>query len=195
MIKTNLTFIVKFITLAVLLLPAVILPAQTIQSFTLTNVTNGQTLSLESYPSCSGVVIIFTSNSCPYDEHYRGRITSLARSFQDKVPLLLVNSTPDESPEAMAKMARQLGLTLPYLADKEQKLMQQLGATKTPHAFLLKNNGGKYTVVYHGAIDDNAQVESDVRHAYLRDAIEIMLNNQKVATAEVRPMGCTLRKK
>ena len=73
--------------------------------------------------------------------------------------------------------------------------MQKLGATKSPQVFLLKNDGGKFQVVYKGAIDDNAQVEADVRHAYLKDAIDIMLTNQKIATAEVRPVGCTIKKK
>jgi hypothetical protein len=95
----------------------------------------------------------------------------------------------------MAKKASTKSLGVPYLADKDQKLMNALGATKSPQAFLLKNSGGKFHVVYSGAIDDNAQVEADVRHAYLKDAIEIMLSNQNIATKEVRPTGCTIRKK
>jgi hypothetical protein len=59
----------------------------------------------------------------------------------------------------------------------------------------LKNNGGKFTIVYKGALDDNAQVEADVRHHHLKDAIDIMLANQAVQTPEVRPVGCTIRKK
>lgn len=173
------------------------LQAQEVPNFTLTNVLNGQTISLDTYPSCSGMLIIFTSNACPYDEHYRARIASLSNTYQNNVPLLLVNplTEENESAENMAKKAKALGIGIPYLADKDQKLMQALGATKTPHAFLLKNSGGKFTVVYKGAIDDNAQVAADVRHAYLKDAIEIMLSNQTIATPEVRPVGCTIRKK
>jgi hypothetical protein len=95
----------------------------------------------------------------------------------------------------MAKKARQLNLSMPYLADKDQTLVAALDVRKSPEAFLLKNNNGKFTVVYRGAIDDNAQVEADVRHSYLRDAIDIMLTNQKIETPEVRPVGCNLRKK
>ena len=88
-----------------------------------------------------------------------------------------------------------MGLTIPYLSDKDQTLMQRLGATKTPSAYLLKNNGGNFSVVYKGAIDDNPQVPGDVRRAYLKDAIDIMLANQKIETVEVRPVGCTIRRK
>lgn len=168
-----------------------------VSDFKLVNVLNDKTVSLDTYPSCSGVVIIFTSNACPYDEYYRARINKLSRDYQDKVPVLLVNASNDplESFEDMKKKAQQLGLTLPYLADKDQTLMTSLGATKSPSVYLLKNNNGKFTTVYKGAIDDNPQVEADVRHHTLKDAIDIMLANQSIQTAELRPVGCTIKKK
>jgi hypothetical protein len=143
------------------------------------------------------MVIIFTTNSCPYDEYYRNRVSKLSQTYQDRVPVLLVNpgTDPADTKENMIKKGKQLNFSLPYLADKDQTLMASLDARKSPEAFLLKNEGGKFTVVYRGAIDDNAQVEADVRHSYLRDAIDIMLTNQKVQTPEVRPVGCNLKKK
>ncbi len=171
--------------------------AQQISDFSLVNVMNNQAVSPSSYPSCAGLIIIFSTNSCPYDDYYRSRITKLAQTYQDKVPVLLVNSNADpaDSKENMQKKAQQLNFSFPYLADKDQVLMTNLDARKSPEAFLLKNNNGKFNVVYRGAIDDNAQVEADVRHSYLRDAIDIMLTNQKIETSEIRPVGCNLKKK
>jgi len=187
----------KLLLTASLLITFIYIHAQHVSNFNLTNVLNGQSVTLDTYPSCSGLLIIFTSNACPYDEHYRSRIKNLSDNYQDKVPVLLVNPHTDanESTENMVKKAKASGINVPYLADKDQKLMQTLRATKSPQAFLLKNSGGNFTVVYSGAIDDNAQVEADVRHAYVKDAIDIMLSNQTVATPEVRPVGCTIRKK
>lgn len=183
------------------ILPALILliiggaSAQQVTNFSLNNVLNGKPVTLDTYPSCAGLIIIFTSNACAYDEYYRDRIAKISSTHQD-VPLLLVNAglEPPESIENMKRKAKELGLNVPYLVDKEQKLMRQLGATKTPQVFLLKNNNGKFSVVFNGAIDDNPQVAADVRHAYLEDAIDIMLTNQKIETPEVRPVGCTIRK-
>jgi len=171
--------------------------SQQVADFSLTDVITGSTVSLETYPTCSGLVIIFTSNTCAYDEHYRSRIASLSKAYSDKVPVLLVNSNVEalESADNMVRKSQQLGLTIPYLADKDQTLMQRLGASKTPSAFLLKNSGGNFSVVYKGAIDDNPQVSGDVRQAYLKDAIDIMLANQKIETTEVRPVGCAIRRK
>lgn len=171
--------------------------AQTVKNFQLTNVMNNETVSLDSYPSCVGLVLIFTSNTCPYDGYYHRRIIDLSSRYRDRVPFLLVNShiEPNESPAMMAAKGKTVSLNMPYLADKEQALMVSLDVRKTPEAILLKNEGGAFTVVYRGAIDDNAQVEADVRHHYLRDAIDIMLAGQKIATPLVRPVGCNLKKK
>jgi hypothetical protein len=170
---------------------------QQVKDFQLVNVLNDQTVSPGSYPSCEGMVIIFTSNNCPYDEYYRNRIMKLAQTYNARVPVLLVNANTDpaESKENMQKRAKQLNMSIPYLADKDQSLMSTLDARKSPEAFLLKNSNGNFSVVYRGAIDDNAQVEADVRQNYLRDAIDIMLSNQKIETPEVRPVGCNLKKK
>jgi hypothetical protein len=187
----------KLLFIALITLATGNLSAQQVPNFTLNNVVSGSPVSLETYPSCSGIAIIFTSNTCAFDEYYRGRIAKLSNDYSDRVPVLLINSSiePADNEEAMATKAVQLKLKVPYLADKDQTLMKQLGASKTPQAFLLKNNAGTFSVVYKGAIDDNAQVEADVRHAYLKDAIDILLTNQNIQTPEVRPMGCSIKKK
>jgi len=171
--------------------------AQTVvKDFQLTNVMSNTAVSLGAYNNAQGLILIFTSNACPYDEYYRDRIGKLATAYQN-VPVVFVNSLvePGESLEEMITHGKRWGVKVPYLADKEQILMTNLGVKKTPEAFLLKNQNGKFIVVYRGAIDDNAQVEADVRHRYLRDAIELMINDQKIATPEVRPVGCNIKKK
>ncbi|MEX1241705.1 MAG: redoxin domain-containing protein [Cyclobacteriaceae bacterium] len=170
---------------------------QEVKNFKLVNVLNSQPVSLDSYAGTEGIVLIFTSNSCPYDEYYRKRIEALSQAYQGRVPLILVNShaEPTELAEQMQEKVKQLQLTIPYLADKDQTLMSDLNVRKSPEAFLLKNVNGKFSIVYRGAIDDNAQVEADVRHHYLRDAIEIMLTGEKIAVPEVRPVGCNVKRK
>ncbi len=187
----------KKISVLILCLLSLNLLAQEVKNFTLVNAVNNQSVSLDTYPSCEGLVVIFTTNGCPYDEYYRGRIAKLAQAYPDRVPFLLVNSSTDpaDSKENMTAKANQLKLSIPYLADKDQTVMTNFDARKSPEVFLLKNNGGKFAVVYRGAIDDNAQVERDVKHSYLRDAIDIMLAKQKIEMAEVRPVGCNLKKK
>ncbi|MEO5976240.1 MAG: redoxin domain-containing protein [Chryseolinea sp.] len=171
--------------------------AQQVQNFSLVNVINNKPVGLENYSSSAGIVVIFTTNTCAFDDYYRARINKLSNDYRDKVPVLLVNSSvdPAESVDNMAKKAQQLSLSMPYLADKDQTLMQSFGASRTPQAFVLRNEGGKFSIIYRGAIDDNAQVEADVHRAYLKDTMDLLLANEKIETQEVRPVGCTIRKK
>ncbi len=187
----------KKILLVILSLVSSYAFGQEVKNFKLINVLNNQSTSLDTYPSCEGMVLIFTSNTCPYDEYYRNRIAKLSQAYQDRVPFVMVNShtDPTDAPDKMILKGKQLNIAVPYLADKEQTLMASLDVRKSPEVFVLKNQNGKFSVVYRGAIDDNAQVEADVRHSYLRDAIDIMLTNQKIETPEVRPVGCNLKKK
>jgi len=115
--------------------------AQTVvKDFQLTNVMSNTAVSLGAYNNAQGLILIFTSNACPYDEYYRDRIGKLATAYQN-VPVVFVNSLvePGESLEEMITHGKRWGVKVPYLADKEQILMTNLGVKKTPEAFLLKN--------------------------------------------------------
>jgi peroxiredoxin len=171
--------------------------AQTLSDFTLKNVLNGSEVMLKDYNSSPGIVIIFTSVACPFDGYYVNRLKQLQTSYADKLPVLLVNAYTEspESEEWMLKSATANGLALPYLADKDQVLMTQLGAQRSPEAFVLKNANGKFSVVYHGAIDDNAQAENAVKQTHLKTAIENLLHNKPMAIETIRPVGCYIRKK
>jgi peroxiredoxin len=170
--------------------------AQTdILNFSLTNVVNGKTVSLDQYNSLAAVVVLFTGNECPYDNYYKDRVKQLIDSYSGKIQFLLVNSydDPQETPEKMAIHYTDLGV--PYLADKDQTVMSNFGARKSPEVFLLKPTGGKFSIAYSGAIDDNPQVATDTKQNYLKEAIDKTLAGQIVQVVNNRTMGCTIKKK
>jgi peroxiredoxin len=185
------------ISTVILMLLASTASAQLVQNFSLTNVVNEKVVSLSDYASYAGVVVIFTTNTCPYDGYYLDRIREIGESYKEKVPLLLVNSDTDpaESVSQMKNYSDQCKLSMPYLADKEQKVFTLLNPRKSPECFILQNNGGKFSIVYRGAIDDNAQTASEVDHAYLKEGIEKMLVKKKIEVSDIRPVGCSIRKK
>ncbi len=187
----------KNFTLAILMVLSIASQAQTIQDFSLKNVADGKTVSLNSFTSCRGIVIIFTSNECPYDNQYRERIKKLNDLYKGNIQFLLINSHPEprENVKAMVAAYQGWGLPIPYLADKDQVALECLNAKKSPEAFLLKKNGTTNTLVYKGAIDDNPLVNSDVDNAYLKIAIDQLLANKRIEVSGNRAAGCTIRKK
>ncbi len=168
--------------------------AQPVANFTLTNTLDGKTISLDQYASLSGVAIIFYSNECPFDNYYKERLRTLIEAYKEKIQFVLINpyQEPQESAE---KMTIHYGdLNVPYLSDKDQTVMNMLGAKKSPEVFLLKSSAGKFSVFYNGAIDDNAQVEKDVSNTFLKNAIDLLLAG-KPAPESNRAVGCSIRRK
>lgn len=172
-----------------------------IENFSLVNAISNKTVSLSDYAAERTVVVVFTSNYCPYARLYEDRIIALSEEYAGRgVQFLLVNSNTsmdniDDSVEEMARHAKEKGYRFPYLADKEHRLAEMLGATKTPEAFVLQNNGsGTFVLKYRGAIDDNPQVAQEVTVNYLRDAVSATLNRRNISIAEKRPTGCMIKR-
>lgn len=174
--------------------------AQSIKTFTLTNTVNNKPVSLTDFSGKKGIVVIFTSNYCPYSKLYETRIEDLASRYSSKgIQFILINpnnpeASKDDSVEEMAKTARERGYQFPYLADKDQQVARIFGANKTPEAYVLKKSGAGFTIVYHGALDDNPQVASDVSKHYLENAIQAVLNGQTPASHYERPTGCMIKR-
>ena len=169
--------------------------AQEVNNFSLLNVKDNKNVSLSNFTSVSVIVIIFTSQECPFDNYYKDRLKELIQTYAGKVQFLLINSNAEIEESADQMAIHYTDLHVPYLADKEQAVMMNLGAKKTPEAFIITSKGGKFMVAYNGALDDNPQAAQDVRNYFLKDAIENTLRGQKVEPSTQRATGCTLRKK
>lgn len=169
--------------------------AQDVKNFTLTNTKDGMEISLSNYTSSKAVVIVFTSHECPFDNYYKDRIKELIKTYSGRVQFLLVNSNPEDQESAQQMAIHYTDLQVPYLADKDQVVMNNLAAKKTPEAFLMTPVGGKFIIAYNGAIDDNPQSAKDARQYFLKDAIEKVLSGQKIDISTQRATGCTIRKK
>ncbi|MDJ1467704.1 thioredoxin family protein [Xanthocytophaga flava] len=192
------------LTLKAALLLTIIASAQTpgkIENFTLINAINHNSISLSDYKNEKAIVLIFTSNYCPFAKLYEERIQNLISQYQGKgAQFLLINSNTsldhlDDSIEEMAKWAKEKNAVVPYLADKEQKVALQFKATKNPEVFVLQNTGeGNFILKYRGAIDDNPQVAQEATAFYLRDAITAAVNRKNLSYAEKRPVGCAIQK-
>lgn len=168
--------------------------------FQLKNV-DGKMVQLSDYSSEKGVVIIFTCNHCPFSKAYEDRIIAIDKAYKSKgLPVVAINPNdptivPEDSYEKMMERAAEKKFTFPYLFDETQQIYKAYGATKTPHVYLLANNGGKFNVVYIGAIDDNAKDENNVKNHYLKNAMDALLKNKPIVLAETKAIGCSIKSK
>ena len=153
--------------------------------------TDGQTWRLSAGP----VVVYWTCNHCPYALAWHDRLLDVARDYEGRVRFLAVNSNdaeryPADSPQAMRqRVGAEGGWPHPYLYDESQEVARAFGAERTPDVFAFD---GDLALRYRGApdadYDDPAQ-----NAAWLRDALDAVLEGREVGRAETDPVGCTIK--
>lgn len=170
----------------------------TATDFKLKNV-DGKMVSLSDFKEAKGFLVIFTCNTCPYAVAYEDRIIGLHNKYKERgVPVIAINPNnpkvqPGDSFEKMQQRAREKGFTFPYLLDEGQEVFPRFGATRTPHVFLLEKTADGHVVRYIGTIDDNYQDAQAVDTRYVEDAVDAMLQGQKIEVPTTRAIGCTIK--
>ncbi|MFY0654052.1 MAG: redoxin domain-containing protein [Cyclobacteriaceae bacterium] len=172
---------------------------ENIPDFTLTDVVSNQATSFYSLRKSKAIVVIFTSNYCPYAKLYEQRIKDLAEKYSSKdISFMLVNSnnsrlSTDETVEKMKLKAQESSFNIPYYADKELVAKTIFKAEKTPEAFVVTEVKGALSVVYRGAIDDNPQSPDAVEKSYIDLALNNLTNGKVSPVTFFRPTGCRIK--
>ena len=157
---------------------------------------SGEFVGMSTYPEAKGMIVVFTCNHCPFAKLYPERMNELYRKYAAQgIPLLAISSTDtvlfeEDGFVEMQKVALQQGFVFPYLFDAEQTVVQDFGAQKTPHAFVLARSEEGWKIVYSGSIDDNGADPSAVKHKYVEDAVRAVLKHKKVKVAHTSSIGC-----
>jgi peroxiredoxin len=138
-------------------------------------------------------VVVFTCNHCPYALAWHDRILDVAREVD--VPLFLVNPNdgekyPRDSFEAMrSRVEADGGWPAPYLRDEDQSVARAFGAQTTPDVFVVAGDG---TLAYRGAPDRDHDDPGE-HAAWLRGAIEAVVDGRPADPAETEPVGCSVK--
>lgn len=157
---------------------------------------DGTSLTLAKAAGRKGTLVVFTCNHCPYAQAWEERIAEIGNAARKAgVGVIAINSNdpaafPDDDFAPMQERAKQLGLEFPYVVDATSEMAKAFGATKTPEAFLFDAKG---KLVYHGTIDDNSRDASAVKQPWLRQAVDAVTAGQRVATAETKALGCSIK--
>ena len=157
---------------------------------------DGRELSFTEVAGAKGTLVIFSCNHCPWVKAWEGRIAELGNAYQAKgFGVIVVNPNdpatyPEDSFQVMQERAKERGFQFPYVVDATSGVARAFGATRTPEAFLFDAAG---VLVYHGAIDDNAEDAAKVAKHFLRDALEAVGAKAKPAVAETKAIGCSIK--
>ena len=139
-------------------------------------------------------LVVFTCNHCPSARAWHDRIAAIARDYGD-VKVLAINPTdaeryPRDSFDAMReRVAADGGWPMPYLYDETQEVARAYGAKTTPDCFLIDGEG---RIAYRGAPDADHQDPSQ-NAAWLREAIDAVLEGSEPARSQTKPVGCSIK--
>jgi peroxiredoxin len=141
-------------------------------------------------------VVVFTCNHCPYALAWHDRIIAVASDYADRgVRMLTINPNdadryPGDSPDAMrARVDRGEFVGVPYLRDESQEVARAYDARTTPDVFVLDSAG---VLRYRGAPDSD--YDDPAEHAaWLRGALDAVLEARAPDPQETRPVGCSIK--
>ncbi|MDB5232601.1 MAG: thiol-disulfide isomerase [Chitinophagaceae bacterium] len=158
---------------------------------------SGKEITLKDAMKKNGLLVMFSCNTCPVVVRNQQRTRDICSyALQNDIGVVLLNSNEasrndDDSYEAMKVYAASQHYNWPYAVDKNSKLADAFGASRTPEVYLFNNTG---KLIYKGAIDDNPQNPGAVKRVHLKEAIGESLQGKTITVKESRSLGCGIKR-
>ena len=165
--------------------------------FALPDVVTGRLVSRDAIAGPRGLLVMFICRHCPFVKHVQDELARLGRDYTGRgIGVVAIgandeSSFPEDRPEKLAEMARELGFTFPFVYDESQEVARAYDAQCTPDFFLY--NGAR-RLVYRGQLDDSRPGNDiPVTGRDLRNALDALLDGRGIP-AEQRPsIGCNIK--
>jgi len=157
----------------------------------------GDMVSSGDFKEAPALLVIFMCNHCPFVKHILSVLVELIQEYQAKgVSVVGINSNdagnfPQDSPEMMARLAKETAFTFPYLYDQSQDVAKAYHAACTPDFFLFDKTR---KLVYRGQMDDSRPGNNiPVTGLDLIKAIDAVLAGREVNAEQKPSMGCNIK--
>lgn len=145
-----------------------------------------------------GKVVMFICNHCPFVIHYYSKILELANEYlKADIEFVAISSNdaanyPEDSPQKMKELAKELQFPFPYLYDETQEVAKKYKAECTPEFYLFDK---KNILIYRGRLDDSTPNNNkEITGKDLRSAIDNFLDDSRDPIKEQYPsMGCNIK--
>lgn len=159
--------------------------------------TSGRNITLQSAADNNGLIVIFSSNTCPWVAKWEDRMIELSTfSTANDFGMIVLNSNErirdrGESLEDMNRRAQKQSYNFTYALDAGHEIADAFGAQYSPEVFIFDTN---LQLVYHGAIDDNPNNANSVSKPYVKDALDALLAGESVPLRKTRIIGCSIKR-
>ena len=165
--------------------------------FDLPDVVSGKTISLAACAGKRALLVMFICRHCPYVQHVKEGLARLGRDYATQdIGIVAISANdvanyPDDAPDKLAAMAKELGFTFPLCYDESQETAKAYTAACTPDFFLF--DAGR-ALVYRGQLDDSRPGNNKpVTGKDLRAAIDAVLGGRPVSPNQQPSIGCNIK--
>ena len=160
--------------------------------------TDGEQHTLDDYADREAVLIVFTCNHCPYAQAKHPVLNGIAADYDD-VAVIGINPNnhpdyPGDDYDAMVASVESGEVAYDaFLYDEDQSVAAAYGAVCTPDPYLFVNEGGTFTLAYHGRLDDAPNPDDEPEREEMREVIDAVLAGEE-PPLEPRPSrGCSIK--
>lgn len=165
--------------------------------FTLPDTVSGKTMALRDFASSKALLVMFICRHCPFVKHIEKELARLGRDYANKdVGIVAISANdatefPEDAPQSLKEMAKQLGFAFPFLYDENQSVAKAYSAACTPDFFLFDQSR---KLVYRGQLDDSRPESGiPVTGKDLRAALDAVLNDRAVNPDQRASIGCNIK--
>ena len=163
--------------------------ATTLSSIEGADVVNGKDVKVQMSDAAKGTVLVFLSAKCPCSASHEGLLNDLHAKYKDFV-FIAVHSNSDENAEMTKAHFANSNLKFPVIQDTKSKWANELGALKTPHAFVLDKKG---EVLYQGGVTDS-HTGPAAKNKFLDNVLEDISAGKAPRIKEGRALGCIIQR-
>ncbi len=165
--------------------------------FQLPDVVSGKTIKLDDFAGKKALLVMFICRHCPYVQHVQHELARLGKDYAGKsLAIVAISSNyvpdnPEDAPDLLKEMAKQLGFTFPFCYDEAQQVARTYTAACTPDFFLFDSN---QHLVYRGQLDGSRPGSPiPVTGGDLRAAIDATLSDKPVNANQKPSFGCNVK--
>ena len=165
--------------------------------FQLPDVVSGKTISLDTYKDSQALLVMFICQHCPFVKHVQNELSKIGRDYsQQPLGIVAISANdvanyPDDSPEKLEQMAKELNFNFPICYDESQEVSKAYTAACTPDFFLFDAEG---KLAYRGQLDDSRpSTDIPVTGRDLRKAIDLVLQGKTVDFTQKPSIGCNIK--
>ena len=134
-----------------------------------------------------GTVISFLSSKCPCSNSHLTHLMDLQKKFPEYL-FIGINSNKKGIKKEVRSFFKQKRLSFPILLDTNLKLANSFRALKTPHTFVINEEG---RLLFHGGITNSINFKFATKF-YLKESLSRLNNKEPLEQIYARTIGCSI---